>query len=227
MTLNKEIIDNIIDAIFPLPEEFGLTYTNGESDFDEEYIIYNKVKKIVPSSFINFGATKCVIVSSEWDFVIKIPFHGAFKDDSYYSGLYWQPFEECPDYCLAEYHKYLNLKKEHLNCFVAKTFLYKKIGDYNIFIQEHIDSLDDLYDEDTPCPSQKSLKIAKLIKVRCPFDAEWVANCIDIYGENKVKAFLNYCNMIDPDIYMDMHRANYGYRKNGTPAILDYSNYLD
>ena len=58
-------------------------------------------------------------------------------------------------------------------------------------------------------------------------DTNWIANCIDKYGQSKVERFLNYCENIDPDLLEDVHSGNYGYREDGTPAILDFSNFLD
>ena len=59
-----------------------------------------------------------------------------------------------------------------------------------------------------------------------PYDT-FLANCLDKYGKSKVKRFLHYCANIDPDILEDIHDGNFGYRKDETPCLLDYSNFND
>ena len=60
MTFNSEIINKILDSIFPLPEQFGLIDDEEPIDFE---IIQDEVFNIDPAANIFFGASKMVIVS--------------------------------------------------------------------------------------------------------------------------------------------------------------------
>lgn len=230
MEFNHELVDKFLEAIFPLPKKFGmLIHTEDTTIEDEPYCLSEfeeAVHDIDSDASICFGMSKIVIVSDLLkDVVIKIPFNGSYED-----GV-WRPFawasgSDSSDYCLAEYEKYKKLKDNQLDCFVAETAFYKTIDGVRVFIQEKITSENDLYQ--TPRPSQASLDLAKKWDDEEHFymDSEWIANCLDWYGESKVKSFLSYCNNIDLDILEDMHGGNYGYRENEAPAILDYSNFL-
>lgn len=239
MTFNSEIINKILDSIFPLPERFGLVDNEEPIDFE---IIQDKVFNADPAANIFFGASKMAIVSPNiGEVAIKIPFNGSFEYDYSASAseseddLAWNPFLYAPgskeyDYCLAEYEKYKILKNHKLNCFVAETIFYKTLYNVNIFLQELVISVAEIYENDSlPLASDNSRKTAKewYIEGKFNINPEWIANCIDTYGESKVKNFLHYCTDIDEDILNDAHSNNYGYRKDNTPVILDYSNFLD
>lgn len=232
MTFNYHNINKVLEAIFPLPKNFGLIQEEQlETDafWDLEYELHS----IDPSAFLSHGASKLVIISPNFgNVVIKIPFNGFYIEDNENGDLYWQDFSwatgsDSSDYCLAEYEKYHKLKAYGLDCFVAKTLYYKTICGFRIFLQEKIIPENDLYLSYTP--TAKSKKLADKWRNEGIFyiDSEWIANCLDKYGQSKVKRFLNYCSNIDLDILEDSHCGNFGYRENGTPAILDYSNFLD
>ncbi len=238
MLFNKELIDKILDAIFPLPEQFGIVlYANAYKEDEQiEDIRYN-IQKIDSTAFIEYGMSKMVIMSPKLEnIVIKIPFNGYFMEEK---GVYdnkakktWEPFYFAPcsdatDYCLAEFEKFNKLKVYNLDCFVAKTIYYKEIFNTKIFIQEQITPIN--YSEENYNPSKNSKDIAEKWREeeKVLIDIDWIANCIDRYGQAKVEKFLNYCENIDLDILEDAHDGNYGYRADGTPAILDFSNFLD
>lgn len=222
MTFNQEAIDKILNAIFPLPAEFGL-FEHEPIDFD---FIQAIVKRTDPMAHINYGVSKMVIISPNFDnVVIKIPFNGEFYKNGLWEPFEWAPGSDSSDYCLAECEKYFHLKTYGLSCFVAKTLHYKTINNIRIFIQEKVIPEDDLCFDFTPSLKSKELADRWYNEGQSVFDAAWIANCLDKYGESKVKKFLYYCNNIDLDILEDMHEGNYGYRENGTPVILDYANF--
>ncbi len=238
MIFNNELVDNILNAVFPLPEKFGIVLYANKYEEDEllQDIEYN-IKQIDPMASIEYGMSKMVIMSPRLkNVVIKIPFNGCFEEEL---DLYtakrkkvWEPFSWAPcsntsDYCLAEFEKFDRLKTYDLDCFVAKTIYYKNIFDTNVFIQEQVIPVN--YSEKIYKPSKKSRDIAEKWheEEKVYMDTDWIANCIDKYGQSKVERFLNYCENIDPDILEDTHGGNYGYRNDGTPALLDFSNFLD
>ena len=237
MIYNHQKIDAILDAITPLPEEFGVIVNdyNGSEPVDFFDFQYH-ILKVDPEADIRFGMSKFIIIPSDSNVVIKIPFNGIFEeredeDGNYEEELSWIPFyfgggENSDDYCSTEYEKFLNLKKENLNCFVADTIFYKTISNFKVFLAEFVTPLED--ETNSPEPSKNSVKIADTLnKTIRRINTTWLANCIDCYGEEKVQQFLTFCKS-DPDILADMHYGNFGYRKSdNTPCILDYSNFQD
>jgi hypothetical protein len=231
MILNTKLIDNFLEAIFPLPKEFGVIYKYDNSKLTSFF--QDAICTIDPKATIDYGMSKLVIISPNLNnVVIKIPFNGYYTEDKRKKRLNWNSFHwasgsDSKDYCLTEFEKYNRLKTYNLDCFVAKIIFYKKIHDTRIFLQEQVTPESNfLYGHE---PSKKSQDLADKWYNDGKFciDPEWIANCLDKYGESKVKRFLDYCTDIDPDILEDMHSGNFGYRKNETPCILDYSNYGD
>lgn len=239
MTFNYELINKVLEAIFPLPDEFGMITINDgydqEEPIDYDYI-YDSVIKIDKDAEINYGMSKLVICSPNFGgVVIKIPFNGYLirdyddnecEQDSWYD-FYGADGSDPSDYCLTEYEKYQQLKKVGLQCFVTKTIFFKTICGVRVFLQEEVIAENDDYEMRSA--SQKSQKLARdwWAQGILHISFEWIANCLDKYGESKTKKFLDYCNKVDLSILGDTHCGNYGYRKNGTPCLLDFSDYND
>lgn len=222
--LDYSLIDHILEAIFPLPTQFGLLPDDTLTNLIElEKALYS----VDPEAEINYGISKLVISSPKFTgIVIKIPFNGIFYD------YVWTPFTSASgsdksDYCLAEYEKYNSLKEHNLGCFVAKTSLYKIIDGRRIFLQEFVTPEHDIIT--SPRPSQKSDDLAKKIAKKRGFyyNKTWLANCLENYGEDAVIRLFDYYRLVDHDILSDLHDGNIGYREDGTPAILDFSNFND
>lgn len=237
MTFNYELVNKIVEAIFPLPDKFGTIDDCGDTDEDPTGYddIYNAAIKIDKDIQIEYGITKLVITSPNFGgVVIKIPFNGYFvrynqeEEDFTWCGFCYAEGTDCSDYCLSEYEKYCQLKARGLSCFITKTVFFRTICGVRVFLQEYVIPENDDYEVREP--SLKSLRLADKWRKERKFymiDSEWVANCLDKYGESKTEKFLNYCNTVDPSILEDAHCGNYGYRPNGTPCILDFSNFLD
>lgn len=241
MTFNHNLANEFLEAIFPIPEQFGVILQDNDiGEFVGKPINYNilktKLQTIDPDVNLYFGMSKLVILSPQLgDVAVKIPFNGYFtseQDDKNDSKLHWHPFRwasgsDPSDYCLAEYEKYLKLITYDLDDFVAKTNLFRIIDQTYIFVQEFVISEDDDYEDHQASHKSQDLANRWYEERKFDIDSEWIANCIDKYGKSKVKRFLNYCNNIDLDILGDTHLSNYGYRKDGTPCLLDFSNFLE
>lgn len=235
MTFNYLLVNQFLDTIFPLPEEFGLIFDDGygHSELPDYEQLLIKLRSVDPDVSVECGMSKFVILSPNLKgIVIKIPFNGCYIEDEEDGSLKWEFFESAPsedfsDYCLAEFEKYKNLKANKLNCFVAKTYFYKTISGIRVFIQEEATAKNNTLN--IPQASKASFELAKSLNKgsSCCINAEWLANCLDKYGKSKVKRFLNYCESVDFDIIADLHSGNLGYRFNNTPVILDYSNFLN
>ena len=139
---------------------------------------------------------------------------------------------------MSEYEKYESLKDSGLAQFVAETIYYKTYQGFRIFCQEKVISIYDCESSDhdkyfTRLKNSSLITFKDIILSNKEYsnfnnlDSEWFEICIDYYGQDSVESFLNYCLDIDPDITNDLHPRNYGFRKNGEPAILDFSDYHD
>lgn len=248
--INYELINKVLDAIIPLiPEHFGKIYgpysfssSTAEEEFDDcPFItsIQDVLFKVDPFAFVKSGASKIVIISPKFGgAILKISFNGFFElideynyEDTSPDNTIWTPFHQVADkknnnisdYCLAEFHKYNNLAEQQLECFVAETVLYLTVSNINVFLQEYVIPLKDHKSE--PHPSKEARQLAASI---CkPVTTDWIAMCIECYGQKKVEKFFDYCDRIDPDLISDTHYGNYGYREDGSPCILDFSGFWD
>lgn len=241
---HNALIDAFVEEIGCLDKPFGLCLNESEieSPIYFEYL-QDKILEIDEGTECHYGMSKFVISApSLGDIVIKIPFSGTYD---YYDGVendlkpkdistirnnyyyLYSPFY-CKDYCRVEYNKYKALWRKDLDCFVAKTQYYTTLpNDIPIFIQEKvIPNYDDWHARK---PSARSKDLAKrwIYEDVLALESTWLASCIDFYGEYKTKRFIDYCNKDDTDILADAHSGNLGYRKDNTPVILDYSNFID
>lgn len=241
MNINFENINKVLDAIFPLPPEFGVEGSCNDSS--EEPVlaeIEHKIFKADPRAFIRHGISKLVLVSPNFgNVVIKIPFKGtrceryflSDPEDEESDYEYYTEFTEfsgasdrdSSDYCLLEYEIYNTLKHYSFNCFAVKTIFYKIIEGTRIFLQEMACPEED-YSENFNI-SEKSEKTALRWRHECFtfMDTNWIAACIDKYGERKTKKFLEFAD--ENNLLGDMHDGNYGYRKGGYPVLIDFSDY--
>lgn len=235
MTFNHKLVDEFLEAIFPLPEEFGIIYGN-DDDNDEPidfWFFQEAVRDVDPDAIVCFGVSKIVIISPNLgNVVIKIPFNGYYMESDIDGNLEWNPFcwaagSDHKDYCLTEFEKYNRLKTYGLDCFVAKVMFYKEMCGVRIFLQEQVTPENDSYCTHRPSRKSKDLADKWYNERKFNIEPEWIANCLDRYGKSKVKRFLYYCANVDPDILADAHDGNYGYRRDDTPCVLDYSNYRD
>lgn len=244
MNINYPFVDKILDAIFPLPEKFGI---RADVDYVEniEAILQKDISKDIR---VCHGISKMVILAPALgDIVIKIPFNGQYTYGARYGpwrhSSKWvgetewgKPIEfeyfsgasgsDETDYCLAEYEKYQNLKDSSLDIFVAQTLFYKVKNDVRIFLQERANAVEDSIA--TPRPSENSVETAKKYYNNTDYaymNLDWVANCIDSYGRDITERFLRYVAEEDEDILGDMHNGNFGYRDDGTPVLLDFCDF--
>ena len=115
MTFNHKLVDKFLEAIFPLPEKFGVICSNNDDNEDEPidfWAFQEKVWNVDPDAIVCFGMSKIVIVSPNLEnVVIKIPFNGYYIESNIKGNLEWNPFRwavgsDPKDYCLTEFEKY-------------------------------------------------------------------------------------------------------------------------
>ena len=247
MRKSNPIVDNFIKDFPQILSDmpFGLMMSEDCPD----YPIYFKelkenILRVDPMAEFRFGMSKFVITApSLKNVVIKIPFSGTysyyydeFDDDSHVDDADYIDENQNPycfdsfmrtDYCEYEYEKYCNLWRESLDCFVAKTRFYTVMDNgIKVFLQEKIIPNEENWHSRKPSEASKSTVHEWMKQNLIYINNNWLANCIDVYGESKTKRFIDYCNNEDPEIIYDLHSGNLGYRMNNTPAILDFSGFF-
>lgn len=214
-----------------IPKEFGI------NDIDDEVReeIFNQLDSFVVTKW---GVTQFVIIDSRLDEVIKIPFNGCFIYPYSYEKREWkeeemifEPFNN--DYMEIAEGIYNRAKNEGFEEFFAKmTLIGKTENKTPIFRQEYVTPYDD-YDSDST-PSEDSLTLVRKNKDKSYdsyrkwsiFEKDWIAYAVDVYGFDYVSKFLDF--VLKEQSYgklLDLHSGNYGWRKDGTPAILDWAGY--
>lgn len=204
---------------------------------------------------IKYGMSKLVIVAPSLEnIVIKIPFSGVYDfhyDDDYsydeasdyvyytdegewdfheFNNVRSKDKKNKTDYCAVEAEKYQDLYSLDLDEFVAETHLYTELSNgIKVYIQEKALSSEDDPSWNTRKSSADSRATARkwVDEESIPLESNWIGLCIDVYGEDRTKAFLDYCNYEDPILISDTHCGNIGYREDGSPVLLDYSGFLD
>lgn len=220
-----------------IPCEFGC---NDEDDCEEGYIFDILWDYINLNLYDVFrGVSKVAILTKDSSYVLKIPFNGTyFSKRDYESGDDYEEFEPFNhannqinswDYCETEAEAYELAEAKGLGKFFART---KRFGEtkngYPVYVQEKVIPSSQI-EEDNEIPLD-ILKYVRRIrndifwKLGC--DSYWIANAIIVYGLEEVFKLCEFAEE-HPQFFSDMHDANYGYRLNGEPVILDYSNWND
>lgn len=131
------------------------------------------------------------------------------------------------DYCAEEYAVYKELKALGYKKFVAETELLGGIDGRYILVQEFVTPMNDYRKKIVN--SQRSIEASKRIRKDYSsannVDDDWVAACIEHYGEELSEKFFNYTEEDGYSILADAHWGNYGYREDGSPCVLDFSDY--
>lgn len=200
------------------------------------------------------GVSKMVIVAeSLGNVAIKVPFNGCYEySDEYYDYQHSDEYDYADDeeewdferkyyfekfcggggrynndYCAEEYAAYKELKELGYEKFVAETELLGGINGMYILVQEFVTSMNDF--DKKIINSKKSVEASKRIREDYvsanKVDDDWVAACIEHYGEELSEKFFNYTEEDGYSILADAHWGNYGYREDGSPCVLDFSDY--
>ena len=244
MRYNRDVAMRIFSVLEKyLPKHFGKVQ---DDDFIVDMCeIEDGIWAIDHTARFYSGISKLAIVAeSLGEVVIKVPFNGCYE----YSDEYdydddeeeWDferkySFEKfCggggkynDDYCAEEYAAYKELKELGYEKFVAETELLGGINGMYILVQEFVTSMNDF--DKTVITSKKAIETSKRIRedyvIANNVDDEWVAACVEHYGEELSEKFFNYTEDDGYSILADAHWGNYGYREDGSPCILDFSDY--
>lgn len=197
------------------PSDFG-TYTGDLLDVP--------VELIDTQTQFACGISKLVIFSNDSE-VVKVPFDGGFLDREDEDGEDFY-FFEIADYCDREAVIYYEAVEAGVEEFFAKTELagYADCGrplykSERVFEYMSVETIDIRRKE----PSQKAKNSANN-SYYCALPFDWLARAYDYYGEEKVKKLIAFLDEFD---IRDLHDGNIGFRKNGAPVLLDYSDYRE
>ena len=196
-----------------------------KSNYKEEII--DKINSI-PNLEIKFecscGASKLVLrpIDNDNHFVIKIPFTGDERDNVYHpftwedGGITWY----IGNYCDIEAERCKVIINNGWGDFIAKTSLIGIIDDLFIYKQELVDTIAEdkiyngtnfsIWDEASNYTSEE-------------IDEYWVTELKDFAGEETAIQFIQFLE--SEGFCGDIHGANCGFKKDGTPVIFDYSDF--
>lgn len=189
------------------------------------------------------GVSKVVFIFPGCDFVIKIPFMGESEEqeeydedyDEYYgTGEYiFYPFEGADDlesgddYCLVEELRYNKaLEADNGVGEIAQLFAHTQFVDfvngYPIYRQPLCSIFADVkrYKIYSHEKTSSTNDACEQIDCHC-FNAEWLSDVIDYYGQDIFQKFMNFLR--EEDI-TDLHSANIGYIGD-RPVLVDYSSF--
>ena len=238
----------IVEIIGKYMRNFHFNYDGGFTEDDVEDFIWYIDRDSVPSFHYEAGASKLVLIPDEYDFVIKIPFTGAYaevgeyyddeqgewvtsEDGGCYEDFYGSSDDSGCNYCAAECEIYEEAKD---NGFEQLLLKIEKVGEFNgtpVYIQPKVKSF--TYTGNTEkYSSNKSKEIVKEEKSKrkkdfgitiCSFPTDWSASCLDILGSiDELNRFFEFLN----EKSGDLHSNNIGYC-NGKPCIIDYAGFWD
>ena len=217
--------DEIKTIAIPI-EDFGVYEESDDVTHAVDYYInevYELAKKYNITVEAHWGASQLAFVVEETKEVYKTPFLGQMEqwndkewDDEDYEEGWQENFEYFRrNYTALTEEIYHKAEDAGVAMFFAKI---KKIGN-NLWIQEYVEPR--AIQKASKTYSDDSLKKAKAMD-RVPFEDDWIAVAIDMYGEEKFQSLLKF---IKDEELSDFHWNNYGWDQTGAPKLLDYCGY--
>lgn len=203
-----------------------------ECDFDGELTeddFYEKVIDRLPKN-VSFeyhsGATKVVILFPGAEYVIKIPFNGAWEFNEYGDEELFCEFENGSeltswDYCQGEVEEYSRAESYEIESFFAKIEYIGDVNGHPIYIQERAEILDQMYkcyskEKQTPAHTKCNNKSFKW------FNSTWIVDLFDYCDDSMFDAVMSFAT----EYLCDLHSGNVGYI-NGKPVLVDYAGFND
>lgn len=232
---NKMTIDDKINNL-RVPYEFS--QTEDGFDVDAENFI-NTLWETFKCDDVLTGASKCVVLLSNQNFVLKIPFEGKqiweqvrnYDAEEYNSDDYdfvFYPFDYARtkdhwDYCNDEVEIFKKAEAAGVSSFFARTDFYGYSKDnYPIYIQERCEVFGNVDVDDKYKNLSKEVKTSAS-KVSSELPEEWIALAIEYFGQELTDKFLAF---VEDEYIDDLHYDNFGFIGD-RPVLIDYSGYND
>jgi len=201
-----------------IPENFGADDDSNVTPAMEE--VYEQLDSSVRTAY---GASKFVIFLNEKE-VVKIPFNGSYyyensNDDDDESEPIFDSF--CTeDYCAVEAEVYTHAVVAGVEKFFTKTeYVGVSASGTPIYVAERCERTYSYRTDGSSC-SKDSLTKAKNMNSSLP--SGFLGLCIDYAGEEAAIALNKF---IEEEGIGDLHDGNLGFRANGFPVIIDYSDF--
>lgn len=252
MNYTKDLVMSMVaDALGDNPEGVFVNY--GFYSGDEDAVIYSGINKpFLVSDTKKFavaaGATKLCIIpkNTHYDWVIKIPLTGIYtyaymlddidtttKGPGFISALEESGLDDETLIKIAEFDTDYVAEEESLEGDMFNSLAYKLLahnffvgmyGDIPVYVQERAEKVyacsNHSYDYQ-PKMSEKIMDMITSITAHTELEYGWLFDVVLYYGMMKAADML-----YDIELYCsDLHNENYGYRKDGTPIIIDYGGY--
>lgn len=228
MTYNKEQILNLFDGYNFKINAFGSTVFTEHDNNSLNAFLHHKGYK---NFSIFYGASKCVIVPFDEDYVIKIPYTGEYleAEEDYdvsevYEAFFGAEEDEGWDYCLVESIRYSITKAFHLEKFFAETKLLGHTKqNHPIYIQPKCD----VFHTSKLQVTAEEIQVTRTIlsspdsPIPCDFPVAWMTSFRLIYGMDNLIKLTSFIEEYEWD---DFRGENVGFL-NGKPVIIDYSNF--
>lgn len=252
MNYTKDLVMSMVaDALGNNPEGVFVNYRFYSGD--EDAVIYSSIDKpfLVRDTkkfAVAAGATKLCIIpkNTHYDWVIKIPLTGIYTyaymlDDidtttngpGFISALEESGIDDEILIKIAEFDTDYVAEEESLEDDMFNSLAYKLLahnffvgmyGNIPVYVQERAEKVyacsNHSYDYQ-PKMSEKIMNMITSIAAYTELEYGWLFDVVLHYGMMKAADML-----YDIELYCsDLHNENYGYRKDGTPIIIDYGGY--
>ena len=192
---------------------------------------------------VDSGASKVVLVFTNSDYVVKIPFKGDLHDceDSCnrscscsqcsrrsmvekcdeFTGARIGESEYSWDYCAAEQFFYEKAVVAEVEEFFIKTIFIGEFDGHPIYLQEKVEVYG--YDSQTKSSEQSKEIFMKKFRHSEIQNEDFGGLLVDYYGEERVNQLVEFLSEVG---ISDLHSSNVGIRAN-RPVLFDYSGYSD
>ena len=231
----KMIINDKINNLY-VPDGFGPT-EDGPNGDTEKFI--DTLWETFSCDDILTGASKCVVLLCNQNFVLKIPFAGQeiweqirnldateYNSDDYDFVFY--PFNHARtkdnwDYCNDEVEIFKKAEAAGVGSFFARTDFYGYSKDnHPIYVQERCEVFDSVDVDDMYKNLSKEIKTSAS-EVSSELPEEWIALAIKYFGQELTDKFLTF---VEDERIDDLHYSNFGFIGD-RPVLIDYSGYSD
>ena len=211
-----------------IPADFGTDDYDDEDTPGMEFV-FDQLPSFVETAW---GCTQFVIIDPDDrnNYVVKIPFSGMYNNDEDGYPTDFHPFTFCKDYATRSYDLYCDAEDAEVDAIFAKLdFFGRTKNDIPLYVQEKVVTFD--YDEaDHPSSEDSHKKYAeKTSGINVDYywrtlPMTWLCAAIDYYGEEFLEMFFEFCE--NHNLH-DFHHANIGWRKDGSPCVLDWAGFQD
>lgn len=226
------ILEKAIEG-YEVPKYFGGDYhKNSYNVLDElENLVLDNINN--EDFEIKNGVSKGVLVLDQCNVVLKIPFNGEIKYNSFTGEIKFFPFSQANDlnerkatkwdYCENEVLKYERAKEAGLGHFFASVKKYREIKGYPVYIQEKVIP----FAEDNEIRCSSAYAKQKYRPENFPFRMpdKWAELLYDFYEEEEVGKFMEY--LYRNRLVNDLHADNLGFNDEGRPVLIDWADWRE